>query len=99
MKTSFKKINVTDRELSMIQDNIDQVFQKILSQQIIDGNYINNIDMSVGDNSIDHGLPILNGWILTRINAASVIFEKPMKNSKILILNASVACKINLLVF
>ena len=65
------------RELNIVQDSIEQVLTPLTNAQIIDGNYLKEIDLTASvDNLIEHKLerePL--GWLVVRKFAAVDIYE------------------------
>jgi len=65
------------RELNTVQDSIEQVINPLADSQIIDGNYIKEIDLTTSaDNLVEHKLgrePL--GWIVVRKFADANIWE------------------------
>jgi len=64
-------------ELNTVQDSIEQVITPLTDAQIIDGNYLKEIDLTASvDNLIEHKLerePL--GWLVVRKFAAVDIYE------------------------
>lgn len=69
--------NMLAKELNMVQDSIEQVLTPLTNAQIIDGNYLKEIDLTASvDNLIEHKLgrePL--GWLIVRKFAAVDIYE------------------------
>ena len=69
--------NPLARELNTVQDAVEQVINPLADSQIIDGNYIKEIDLTVSvDNLVEHKLgrePL--GWIVVRKFADANIWE------------------------
>ena len=65
------------RELNTVQDSIEQVITPLTNAQVVDGNYIKEIDLTVSaDNLVEHKLgrePL--GWIVVRKFADANIWE------------------------
>lgn len=54
---SFKKINLNDVPLSLLQSNIDDTFKSILLCQLLNGQLVNNIEFTANkDTYVSHGL-------------------------------------------
>ena len=64
-------------ELNSMQDSVEQVISPLTDSQVVDGNYIKEIDLTHSvDNLIEHKLgrePL--GWIVVRKFAAIDIYE------------------------
>lgn len=100
---SFKKVQTQNQDLNSVQSNIEQFVKPLVSNALLDSVILKNINLEVGDNQIDHKLGReLLGWVIVKTSAASAIYDKQSTNSnssKLLILNASVATTVSILVF
>lgn len=92
-----------DKNLQMLQNQWKSRLDPLLSRQQNQSNILQSVSLVVGDNSISHGLgKKLSGWSLTRIRAASVIYDKQDSNKTpelTLDLNSSAAVVVDLEVF
>jgi hypothetical protein len=62
--------------------------------------FLNQIKLKSGVNVINHGLGrLLNGWIITDINAAATIYRSAPLNNLTLTLTSSAAATVNIEVF
>lgn len=98
MAINFPTVDQESQPVSLFQDNVTKAFKAVSQVPVVSGTYLKGISLSIGDNQINHGLLILTGWMVTRINAASSIYESGVTN-RFLILNSSAVCTIDLLVF
>ena len=100
----FRRTNqiFQDGLVSKLQDSIAESFDPLNKNPLLNGNHITNINLSVGDNSINH---LLNrsyiGYIICSLNAVSDIYVSTnnVNKDKFIILNSSANCIINLYVF
>lgn len=98
---TLRRVRTTDLAIRQVQDAEDLIFKDIARRQIVDGLLIKDVVITSGTPlSIDHGLGrTLQGWIVCKQNANSVIWETASSISSILILNASSTVTISLWVF
>lgn len=101
---AFKKIQSNDFLLNQIQSNITDAINPLINNLITQGHFINNISLTSGiQNIVPLGQTnIFNGWVLTRQNSNSVVWDSQATNNtpnKNLILNCSANCIISLYVF
>lgn len=102
MIPALRSIRTTISDVQRLQDALNKVFNAIFQKQILDGRFIENIDLtSASTKEIDHGLgkPI-RGYIVVRKNANAVIYESVSSTpNATLILNTSANVRISLWVF
>lgn len=101
---SFRKLNTDDRNLNLVQDNIDNAFNPLTKNELLDGLIITDIDLVTGqDNIINHKLGRkIQGWIVIGKDAAADIYDNQSSNSLpnlTLLLRTTANCTINLYVF
>lgn len=101
---AFSKINVNDKNIMAIQDNIDFVLKPVLSNPILNSVILKNIELTASvANEISHKLAQnLTGWLLIRNRANAVVWDEQdtNKNAKrTLILQTSANTVVDLLVF
>jgi hypothetical protein len=104
MLQTLTKMNTSSRELNMVQDNIIRVINPIVAQQILSGNQLTSIPLSVGPNAVNHLLGhVLQGWFITRMRSNfSQIYDTQDTNpvpAITLTLNSSVAVVVDIFVF
>lgn len=103
MIPSFRRINVKDKDLRLVQDSVDKVFNVLLEKDILDGRLIKNIGLSSTPVSIDHKLGReVSGWILVRNSADARVWDDQASNtlpSTSLILVASAITVVSIWVF
>ena len=101
---SFKKLNSADRNLNLVQDNIETFSIPLVKNPLLDGQLIEDQELVTGqDNIINHKLGrVLRGWLIVRQNAAADIYDTQADNSLpnlTLWLRSSADCTISLYVF
>ncbi len=99
MRKNYKQINTNDKDLQLLQANVDEAFKGVLACDLIDGVFIKNVSLTASqDNLVSHGLgrePQM--WIVVRNNANSVVWEKTSPSiSRVLNLWCSATCTVNL---
>lgn len=73
----FKKINSKDRDLSQVQQNVEEVLTPVLNAQIVDGVLIKDVCLvALRPNLVTHKLnrPAF-GWIVVRKRGDSRIWD------------------------
>lgn len=92
-----------DKNSVMMQNQWSSQLNPLLDNAIVQGIFLNNIQLSSGNNSIDHKLGhILRGWIITRKRGPAEIYDTQATNSipsLRLNLNASADVNVDLYVF
>lgn len=93
--------DITSRTVNQLQDHIVQAINPLLNLPLSTSNFLEDIDLVMGSNSINHGLGrILRGYIITKQNSVVDLYEEPSPfPSKTLVLNASTDAMISLIVF
>ena len=102
MSKRFKKINTQSYELNTVQENVASTLDAVSTLPLVNGNLLENVSLSVGDNSVPHGLQRLRGWIIVRRDGVSDIYDKQTGNAlkqRTLELNSSAAVTVSLWVF
>lgn len=99
----FQVINTNTPDLGTVQQNLVRTLNPIFNTPILGGNLLTNQTLSIGLNSINHGLGRnLNGWIPVRVRAAATFFDSQDSNQTptlTLALNSSAAVVVDLYVF
>lgn len=89
--------------LDMMQNKWAGEINPLLANPANNTSLLSNVTLISGDNTINHKLGRnLQGWIVIGNNAATTFYDKQATNpypQLTLVLNASGACMINLLVF
>lgn len=98
----FKRLNVQSTDLNRVQDNVEEVLRS-LRTPLSDSLLLTDIALNSGDNTIAHKLNrVLQGWIVVSRSSSAVIYDKQSTNTlknRFLILNASSAVVVSLIVF
>lgn len=97
----FKKINVNDQNLNLIQDQIANILDPLTKNPLSDAVFLENITLIGGvQNLVPHKLarlPIF--WVVTRLNANTPVWEETSDfPEKYLILRTSTSCRVSLMV-
>lgn len=96
---ALRKINCKDLDLERVQDNISTAYDSAVSNPLLNGSFLTDIALSVGDNTVSHKLfRIPVGYLIVLKNANSDIYNGEM-NDRFLILNASVAVTVSIYIF
>jgi|LakMenEpi03Aug12_release.lakeMendotaPanAssembly.Ray.scaffolds.fasta_scaffold04620_26 hypothetical protein len=92
-----------DQSLMLMQTAWASSINPILALPTNNGVTLQSVVLKAGDNTIDHKLGrVLQGWMLVRVRAAAVIYDKQDSNqvkSRTLILNSSAPVTVDLYVF
>lgn len=92
-----------DPVLQLMQNQWGQMLNPLLRNPLVNGRQVEGVQLSVGDNSINHLLARkLQGWIVTSIDGASALYDKQAANPNpqaTLILNSSAAVTCSLWVY
>jgi hypothetical protein len=94
----FRKIKVTDRELSQVQDNVAQILQPLSKNALLDGTFV-TVDLTSGSNTIAHRLQRLPlGWVITDRDTAATVYRTAWDSANIF-LTASGTVSVTLYVY
>lgn len=92
-----------DVRINMMQDRILSVLNSVAVNPILDSDILTDVVLASGDNTINHKLGRkLNGWFLTRRNAATTVYDKQATNlipERTLVLNSSAIATVDIFVF
>lgn len=78
----LKTVQTKDRILNQIQGNTRDAIQKILANPVLNGVLLTEVSLSVGTNSINHGLGrVLEGWIVVRQRDQADIWDSQDDNT------------------
>ena len=88
---SYKKITTNDRELNLIQANIEDAVSGVLKNPLLDGVLVDGINLLSGQpNQIAHTLAReVIGWIVVDQNADARIWKGSPSNSRFIDLRCS----------
>jgi hypothetical protein len=96
---AFKQINTADRDLQLIQSNIENAISQVISSALLNGRLINDISLVSGSNKVEHKLNrVPQGYIITEQNASTIVYASA-KDDKFISLESSVTCKVSLWIF
>lgn len=100
----FQRVNVTDKALSRIQDQIGDTLDNVTARAVIDGVLIQNVPLSsAGTNYVEHKLgraPM--GWFVTNFRANVAVWKEETDDNSpklLLPLKCSTDCTVDLWVF
>ena len=86
-----------------MQINLVRTLNPVFNTPILGGNLLTNVSLTLGANTINHGLGrVLNGWIPVRQRAQSELWDSQDANKTpalTLALNTSAAVVVDLYVF
>ena len=92
-----------DRKLDKVQKNVEQALTPLLQSLVLDGVFLQNVQLSSGVNNVAHQLGRrLNGWIIVRKRANAQIWDEQDSNAtptRTLRLQASADAIVDLWVF
>lgn len=90
----------TDQNLRLMQTAWAQQLNPVISNPLAQGLQLSNIALGIGNNVINHLLSRkMQGWFITDVNGASVIYRSTPLNAVNLTLNSSAAVIVNIYVF
>jgi len=99
---TFTQINVTDYELSRVQNGLINFSNQFPGIPILDGRLIESVSLVAGqDNLVETKLDVnWTGWFLARLTANAVVYEGTQTNRlKFLNLRCSADCTVSVWVF
>lgn len=104
MPKVFRKLNSKDRDLNLVQDNIDDAISDLANNPFITGVLLKEVELIAGqDNIISHKLgKKLIGWTLVRKRGLGDVYDVQDANSTphlTLILRTSVNITVDIRVF
>lgn len=92
---TLNKVNTSDKNLQILQDNIDKVLnQNPMGNGVVLGTPTTPISLAIGSNTFAHGLGrVPQYWTLLDLSAASTVYRTAWTATTIS-LTASAACNI-----
>lgn len=104
MSTSIALVQTQDRTVNQLQQNIRQAVDPLLSNPENLGLLITSVILSIGSNTINHGLGrVLQGWSIVRLrNTFAQIYDTQDGNpspAKTLLLTSDTLVTVDLYVF
>jgi len=99
--TAFRQINTNDRELKLIQSNIDSAINSVIRAQILDGVLLESVALVTGANKIEHKLDRKYvGYIVVRNNSTATVYDSSSIETDVYVtLTASAPTTVSLWVF
>ncbi len=92
--------NTQDRTLSMMQTQWASQINPVLSNPLTNPLILKGINLVIGANTINHMLGhTLQGWVLTDVDGAAVIYRSQPKNNLTLTLTSDAAVVADILVY
>lgn len=93
----LKSINFQDKDLQLIQDNVNQALVALQQSPFIGGNLLKSVVLSSsGNNAVAHGLQrVPTVWVLCGNNANSVVWATS-QDTGFLNLSCSANCTVTL---
>lgn len=94
----YTSVNVSDYDLSRVQDSVSQTLNDITLKPLLDGFLLTNISLIAGvDNKINHKLGrTLQMWLVVRQDANANVWEVASVTSSVLALRCSANVTISL---
>jgi hypothetical protein len=103
MYKAIARVQTENREVNQLQSNIISSLQSIVQNQLVNGRVIKEKKLTVGSNTINHGLgQKLQGWFIVRKRSTSDIYDEQDSNKNpelTLILNSSAEVTVDIYVF
>lgn len=100
---SVALVQTLDRNINQLQQNIVPRLNRIQAAPVLNANYLQEVDLVVGSNTINHllGRP-LAGWVIIRKRAAAEIYDTQDSNTEkntTLHLTSNAVVTVDLMVF
>jgi hypothetical protein len=98
--TNLPIFQTKDKSFALMQQSWKAAITPVIQNELNQGLPIQNIELAIGDNVINHLLSRKQlGWMITDIDGSAVIFRSAALNDKTLTLNSTAAVIVNLWVF
>lgn len=98
--TLLPLIQTSLRDLSLLSTRWKSILDPLLSNPISSSNILKSVPLINGVNVINHGLGrALQGWVITDVTAAAVVFRSAPLNSLTLTLTSNASTVVDILVF
>ena len=98
----FRHVHTTDRNLNTVQENVAATFKSFIKNPLLEGKII-EVALASGDNVVNHGLDKpYSGYVMVETDTVVDVKTSSATNSqkdRQIIINASAAANIKLLVF
>lgn len=93
----LKRVITTDKNIQMIQDNVDAALSPLQSSPFVGGVLLGSIALTTSQTSVPHGLGhVPKIFTLCGLNANSVVWSSKPSDTTNLYLTASAACTVSL---
>jgi len=80
---TFPLVQTEDRNINQLQRNIANALNPVLANPTVSGTIIENVELAVGSNIVDHKLGRkLQGWVIVRKRAAADIYDTQDTNTQ-----------------
>ncbi len=84
------RINSNNRDLRLVQDNVDKALQPIETAPFIKGNMLTGIALTTGTNQISHGLPRApQFFVITDSDAEASVWRSAPSDSRYIYLDTT----------
>jgi hypothetical protein len=101
--TGFKKFNSENREIVLLQANVESAFSQNIVSGLNNGILLENVELESGDNSVNHKLGRkIKGALVVAGGDGATIYNKILTDTELetkFTVNASADCTVNLWVF
>lgn len=78
---SIPNVQTEDRNVNQLQQGIKQAVTPLLKNPLLNGNFVFNVALQIGQNAVNHGLGRnLQGWITVGQNAAASFYDNQASN-------------------
>lgn len=99
----FRRTQTLDKDVRLLQDSVDATLRTLTSLSILNGKLVQGLDLSSGDNVVDHGLDRSpQGYFIVRSDAHITIYDKQEIDefpNRQITLNASAAARVDIWIY
>ena len=101
MLDPFRIFQPDTEDVETLQENLQEFFKGVEDNPLLDGRYIEDEDLAVGANTIEHKLSrVPRGWFLCDVDAAGTdVYRSSALDDKHLKLTAAAICTVKIWVF
>jgi myo-inositol-hexaphosphate 3-phosphohydrolase len=101
--TNFKKFNSENREITLLQANVEAALTALISTGLLNGALLTDIELSSGANTVEHKLGRkIQGRLIVAQSAAADLSDNISSSDNLeqnFVLTSSAACTVSLWVF
>lgn len=98
--SSLPYFQTQDRSMSMLQSQWASQLNPLLNQPLSNALILKGVSLANGNTVINHRLGrTLQGWFISDVNGAAIIYRNAPKNDTTLTLNSSAAVVADIVVF